>query len=61
MYRLTEAVWFGEPRAADGPPEAPVPLLAGLVTLTLATIAVGLANAVLVSDVLGPAAAGAGK
>ncbi|MGH7313203.1 MAG: proton-conducting transporter membrane subunit [Candidatus Rokuibacteriota bacterium] len=61
MYRLTEAVWFGEPRAAGGPPEAPMPLLVGLVTLTVATIAVGLGNAALVLDVLGPAAAGAGR
>jgi multicomponent Na+:H+ antiporter subunit D len=60
MYRLTEAVWFGEPRAAGGAPEAPVPLLVGLVALAVATLVVGIGNAVLVSDVLRPAAAGAG-
>jgi multicomponent Na+:H+ antiporter subunit D len=60
MFRLTEAVWFGEPRAVGGPPEAPVPLLVGLVALALATLAVGLGNATLVSGVLGPATAGAG-
>lgn len=61
MYRLTEAVWFGEPRVAGGPPEAPMPLLVGLVALAVATVAVGLGNAALVSNVLGPAAAGVGR
>jgi formate hydrogenlyase subunit 3/multisubunit Na+/H+ antiporter MnhD subunit len=61
MYRFTEAVWFGEPRAAESPPEAPIPLLAGLVALAAATVAVGLGNAALVSNVLGPAAVGAGR
>jgi multicomponent Na+:H+ antiporter subunit D len=61
MYRFTEAVWFGEPRAAGGPPEAPMPLLVGLVALAVASVAVGLGNAALVSNVLGPAAAGVGR
>jgi multicomponent Na+:H+ antiporter subunit D len=60
MYRLTEAVWFGEPRASGSAPEAPVALLVGLVALALATLVVGIGNAVLVSGVLRPAAAGAG-
>ncbi|MGH7264680.1 MAG: proton-conducting transporter membrane subunit, partial [Candidatus Rokuibacteriota bacterium] len=59
MYRLTEAVWFGEPGAADGRPEAPAPLLIGLVLLTVASLGFGLGNAALVSGVLGPAASGA--
>ena len=61
MYRFTEAVWFGKPRAAGEPPEAPMPLLAGLVALAVATVAVGLGNTALVSNVLGPAAAGVGR
>ncbi|HET9489917.1 MAG TPA: proton-conducting transporter membrane subunit [Methylomirabilota bacterium] len=61
MYRLTEAVWFGPPRAAGGPPEAPTPLLVGLVALTVATVVVGLGNAELFMDVLEPAAAGAAR
>jgi multicomponent Na+:H+ antiporter subunit D len=61
MYRLTEAVWFGPPRALGAPPEAPTPLLVGLVALTVATVAVGLGNAELVRDVLEPAAAGGAR
>jgi multicomponent Na+:H+ antiporter subunit D len=56
MYRLTEAVWFGDPAPPDAPPEAPPALLVGLIGLTLAIVAVGIGNAALVAGVLGPAA-----
>jgi multicomponent Na+:H+ antiporter subunit D len=59
MYRLTEAVWFGEAGPRDGRREAPAPLLIGLVLLTIATLGVGLGNVALVSGVLAPAANGA--
>jgi multicomponent Na+:H+ antiporter subunit D len=56
MYRLTEAVWFGDPRPRDAGPEAPRALLLGLVALTLAIVVVGLGSATLVAGVLAPAA-----
>jgi multicomponent Na+:H+ antiporter subunit D len=56
MYRLTEAVWFGEPARADAGAEAPPALLVALVGLTLAILAVGVGNATLVATILGPAA-----
>jgi multicomponent Na+:H+ antiporter subunit D len=59
MYRLTEAVWVGEPAAPGAPPEAPRALLVGLVALVLAIIGVGIGNAALVTWILGPAASGA--
>ena len=59
MYRLTEAVWFGDPAPHDAPPEAPGALLLGLIALTLAIVGVGLGNAALVDKILVPAASGA--
>jgi multicomponent Na+:H+ antiporter subunit D len=55
MYRLTEAVWFGEPRPRDAGPEAPRAVLLCLVALTVAIVAVGIGNATLVARVLAPA------
>jgi multicomponent Na+:H+ antiporter subunit D len=59
VYRLTEAVWTGGESAPGGcaPREAPRAVLAGLIALTIASLAVGLGSAPLVSMVLGPAAA----
>jgi multicomponent Na+:H+ antiporter subunit D len=59
MYRLTEAVWFGDPAPSDALPEAPRTLLCGLIALTVAIVGVGVANATLVARILGPAASGA--
>ena len=59
MYRLTEAVWVGEPAAPGAPAEAPRALLVGLVALVLAIVGVGVGNAALVTWILGPAASGA--
>jgi multicomponent Na+:H+ antiporter subunit D len=56
MYRLTEAVWFGDPKGADAGAEAPPALLVALVALTLAIVVAGIGNATLVATVLGPAA-----
>jgi multicomponent Na+:H+ antiporter subunit D len=59
MYRLTEAVWFGPADArADGVrAEAAPAVLAALLVLAVATLAVGLGNAVIVDRLLAPAAA----
>ena len=59
MYRLTEAVWFGpaDARAAGGRAEAAPAVLAALLVLAVATLGVGLGNAVLVDRLLAPAAA----
>jgi multicomponent Na+:H+ antiporter subunit D len=59
MARFTAAVWVGETPAPGAPPEAPRTLLAALVLLAALGLALGLANAPLVSGVLVPAAAGA--
>jgi formate hydrogenlyase subunit 3/multisubunit Na+/H+ antiporter MnhD subunit len=56
MYRLTEAVWFGDPAPRGPLAEAPRSLLVGLLLLTLAIVGVGLANATLVATVIDPAA-----
>jgi multicomponent Na+:H+ antiporter subunit D len=56
MYRLTEAVWFGDPAPRGPLAEAPRSLLVGLLLLTLAIVGVGLANATLVATVVDPAA-----
>jgi len=67
MYRLTEAIWtaagdaHGAPMAerpdpARGAREAPAAVLAGLLLLTIGSIAVGLASAPIVAAVLVPAA-----
>jgi multicomponent Na+:H+ antiporter subunit D len=58
MYRLTEAVWFGEPAPEGSPTEAPPALLAALVLLALLIVGAGLGNAALVAGILGPAAEG---
>jgi multicomponent Na+:H+ antiporter subunit D len=58
MYRLTEAVWFGEPAPKGSPREAPSALLAALVLLAILIIGAGLGNAALVAGILGPAAEG---
>jgi multicomponent Na+:H+ antiporter subunit D len=58
MYRFTERVWFpGASHPRDGA-EAPPSLLGSLAFLTVAAVAVGLANALIVAEVLAPAAAG---
>jgi multicomponent Na+:H+ antiporter subunit D len=59
MYRLTEAVWFGEPRGPGSPPEAPRSLLAAMVVLALLIVGTGVWNAALVERVLVPAAGAA--
>jgi multicomponent Na+:H+ antiporter subunit D len=59
MYRLTEAVWFGEAGGAGDSPEAPATLLVALVVLALLILATGIWNAALVDGVLVPAAGGA--
>jgi multicomponent Na+:H+ antiporter subunit D len=59
MYRLTEGVWLGRERQADGAREAPFSVLTSLVVLAILTIATGLASAALVEHVLVPAARGA--
>ena len=59
MYRLTEGVWLGRERQADGATEAPFSVLTSLVVLAVLTIATGLASAALVEHVLLPAARGA--
>lgn len=56
MYRLTEAVWFGEEAPRNASREAPGALLVSLIALTLAIVGVGIGNAALVANVLGPAA-----
>lgn len=59
MYRLTEAVWFGEPPLRAPVTEAPAAVVLGLVVLAVAMIAAGLANAAIVTRLLAPAAAAA--
>jgi multicomponent Na+:H+ antiporter subunit D len=61
MYRLTEAVWFGDPAPSPAPPEAPRVLLFGLVALAIAIVAVGVGNAALVVGILDPAASEAAR
>lgn len=59
MYRLTEAVWFGESSRGGTSAEAPLAVLIGLVALAVAIIAAGLGNSAIVTRLLAPAAAGA--
>lgn len=59
MYRLTEAVWFGESSRGGPSAEAPWAVLIGLVALAVAIIAAGLGNSAIVTRLLAPAAAGA--
>lgn len=55
-YRLTAGIWFEPGSGTARGPEGPRPALLALGVLAVATVAVGLANAPLVTAVLGPAA-----
>ncbi len=55
-YRLTAGIWFAPVASTPSPREGPRPALLALGVLAVATVAVGLASAPLVTAVLGPAA-----
>jgi multicomponent Na+:H+ antiporter subunit D len=59
MYRLTEAVWFGEPSSPGPAQEPPAVVVLGLVVLAVAMLAAGLGNSAIVTRLLAPAAAAA--